>query len=139
MGIKKTIGIIALFLVLAVIVNSVIIAIFVKKKDNSHNVELNRVKHLVSEYENENNVAAEDLSTLVSFAKANGRKFEFDYVLSVETSELSDTAEFVNSESGNEEKAVSYFTTDKNIYRVVSDRADDRNVKKMRTTLLRCH
>ncbi|HCA22488.1 MAG TPA: hypothetical protein DEO87_08940, partial [Lachnospiraceae bacterium] len=62
MGIKKTIGIIALFLVLAVIVNSVIIAIFVKKKDNSHNVELNRVKHLVSEYEKENNVAAEDLS-----------------------------------------------------------------------------
>ena len=135
MGIKKTIGIIALFLVLAVIVNSVIIAIFVKKKDNSHYVELNRVKHLVSEYEKENNVAAEDLSALISFAKAKGKKFKFGYVLALETSELSDTAEFVNSESGNEEKVVSYFATEKSIYRVISERADDRSAKKMRATL----
>ena len=135
MGIKKTLGIIALFLVLAVIVNSAIIAIFVSEKDNSHNVELNRVKHLVSEYEKENSVAAEDLSALISFAKTEGKKFEFDYVLSLEHSELSDTSKFVNSESGNDEKAVSYFTTEKYIYRVVSERADDRSVKKMRTTL----
>ncbi|MCR4610146.1 MAG: HAMP domain-containing histidine kinase [Eubacterium sp.] len=135
MGIKKTIGIIALFLVLAVIVNSVIIAIFVKKKDNSHYVELNRVKHLVSEYEKENNLAAEDLSVLISFAKAKGKKFEFGYVLALETSEFSDTAEFVNSESGNEEKVVSYFATEKSIYRVISERADDRSAKKMRATL----
>ena len=55
---KDLIKTVLLFIILFAAVNVLITSSFRQKDDNSHNIEINRAKHLIIEYEKENGVEA---------------------------------------------------------------------------------
>ena len=119
------------FIVLFAAVNVLIVVLYKDKKDNSHNIELNRVKQMINEYEKEKGVAAEDLSALVLFSKeSSGETEEFEYVLKLSTSDKDDITGIINDKNVDSDISEWYYLTDKKLYRVDYERAKDSSLMK---------
>ncbi len=130
---KKLIKPILFFIVLFAAVNVLIVVLYKDKKDNSHNIELNRVKQMINEYEKEKGVAAEDLSALVLFSKeSSGETEEFEYVLKLSTSDKDDITGIINDKNVDSDISEWYYLTDKKLYRVDYERAKDSSLMKDR-------
>lgn len=137
-----------IILIIALAVNACIAAVFVARKDNSHNIELNRIKHLINEYEEANGVAADDLSALLLFAgeKGSGQKdfiyirelsyIEADGLYDVKAPEEdADVIKFINSVPEDAGNVAMYYATDRYLYRIIYKKSDEESVKNMRIML----
>lgn len=137
-----------IILIIALAVNACIAAVFVARKDNSHNIELNRIKHLINEYEEANGVAADDLSALLLFAseKGSGQK-DFIYIRELSYTEAdglydvkapegdADVIKFINSVPEDAGNVAMYYATDRYLYRIIYKRSDEKSVKNTRIML----
>ena len=109
---KDLIKTVLLFIILFAAVNVLITSPFRQKDDNSHNIEINRAKHLIIEYEKENGVAAENLSALVSFSMKSGGGESFEYIYSIVSAEAGGADKLINDNEllSEDEKSLYYKT-----------------------------
>ena len=127
---KKIVKAVLIFIVIFAAVNILIINLFKDKKDNSHNIELNRVRHLIKEYEKEKGVAEEDLSALILFSKEYGGEAEsFEYVYKLSASSKVDIDEIVNDRNNDPDEASEFISTDLVLYRIDYKRAVSTSMK----------
>lgn len=116
---KDLIKTVLLFIILFAAVNVLITSSFRQKDDNSHNIEINRAKHLIIEYEKENGVAAENLSALVSFSMKSGGGESFEYIYSIVSAEAGGADKLINdNELLSEDEKSLYYKTESYIYRI---------------------
>ncbi|MCR5149189.1 MAG: HAMP domain-containing histidine kinase [Eubacterium sp.] len=124
---KRTVILVTVILLFIAFVNVATYIILKDKNDNSQNVEINRIKHVINEYEKENGVAADSLPALVSFTKAHNLQRDYDYLISIDSEEKSESNKLMNEISEEEMKYnISFYATDGYIYKICCREAGRR-------------